>query len=66
VHPLAFVPFFTMNKTHNLQLSQVEALSRQVEQLEQALQTTTRDYITGALGCGVRCKQRCSASTGRP
>lgn len=33
---------------HNLDLAQVEALSRQVEQLEQALQTTTRDYITGA------------------
>ena len=27
---------------------QVEALSRQVKQLEEALQTTTRDYITGA------------------
>lgn len=26
---------------------QVEALSRQVKQLEEALQATTRDYITG-------------------
>lgn len=26
---------------------QVEALSRHVKQLEEALQTTTRDYITG-------------------
>lgn len=28
-------------------LVQVEALSKQVKQLEDALQTTTRDYITG-------------------
>lgn len=27
---------------------QVEALGRQVKQLEEALQATTRDYITGA------------------
>jgi hypothetical protein len=31
---------------------QVEALSRQVKQLEEALQTTTRDYITGMLHHG--------------
>jgi len=31
-------------------LVQVEALSRQVKQLEEALQTTTRDYITGDTG----------------
>lgn len=46
---------------------QVEALSRQVKQLEEALQTTLRDYITGTLAhalgrCVKKCRGTCAAA----